>query len=248
MEENTVNAVVEEVVTPQTEEVQESVTSEVATESAPQSKEENTKFAEIRRKYEAEKQAEVQKAIDAEYERMYGQYGIKNKAEYEEAIKKQREAEELEQLKTERNYSDEEASEILEARRIKAEYEAQQAKSKEEQALRQQNLEFLDYFAEINGRAYDGKKDIIPQDVWDKVATGMPLKYAYMDNQLKQLKIGTKTADKNAENAKASLGSLTSDSAVDTDFVSKELFEQKRSNQDWVKKNLDKIIKSRSSW
>ena len=99
--ENSVNAEVEEVVTPQAEvEETESVQSEVApdtVEKTEQSPEENAKFKEIRLKYEREKQ----EAIDNEYAQMYGEkYGIYTKADYEKAIREQKEAEMLEKLKT----------------------------------------------------------------------------------------------------------------------------------------------------
>lgn len=102
--ESTVNAEQVEAVTPQeTIEVEqtESVQSEVAPDTASkteveQSPEENAKFKEIRLKYEREKQ----EAIDKEYSQMYGeQYGIHTKADYEKAIRAQKEAEMLEQLR-----------------------------------------------------------------------------------------------------------------------------------------------------
>jgi len=103
---NSVNAEVEEVVTPQeTIEVEqtESVKSEVAPDTASkteveQSPEENAKFKEIRLKYEREKQ----EAIDKEYSQMYGEkYGIHTKADYEKAIIEQKQAEMLEQMRNE---------------------------------------------------------------------------------------------------------------------------------------------------
>jgi len=105
MENETIdNAVAEEVVALQEPEVTES-TESVETEVAPvteeevateQSPEENSKFKELRIKYENEKQ----EAIDKEYSQMYGDsHGIHTKADYEKAVAKQKEADLLESLK-----------------------------------------------------------------------------------------------------------------------------------------------------
>ena len=103
LNEITDNAVTEEVVAlqePEVTESTESVESEVATDTVEeatevQSAEENTKFKELRLKYERE----TQSAIDKEYSQMYGeQYGIHTKADYEKAMAKQKETELLEQL------------------------------------------------------------------------------------------------------------------------------------------------------
>jgi hypothetical protein len=89
LDSNSVNAEVEEVVTPQDTgvEVVESVQSEVATEQPTekpvQSKEDNAKYAEIRR--EAER-----KAQDKLISEMYGaSHGIHTKAEYDRIVREQ---------------------------------------------------------------------------------------------------------------------------------------------------------------
>lgn len=55
-----------------------------------QTPEENSKFAQLRRDYEARlaaQQTEAQRAIDAEYARLYGEeYGVKSKADYERLV------------------------------------------------------------------------------------------------------------------------------------------------------------------
>ena len=99
--ESTVNAEQVEVVTPQEEVEQdqvESVSSEIATEQPEkhvQSPEENSRFAEVRRKAE-------QEAQDKLIAEMYGEsHGIYAKADYDKALREQREREMLEQMKSE---------------------------------------------------------------------------------------------------------------------------------------------------
>jgi len=260
---NTVDAVVEEVVTPQVEEVEaevvENVESEVVTdtqeeaEKVVQSPEENAKFAEIRRKYEADKAEAEQKAQDALIAKMYGEsHGITTVKDYEEAIAKQKEQEAIAAIQEEKNYSEEDAKDLFEARKIKAEKEAQQAElknaEKQKEVENQQNIDFLDYFKSENGRDYDPKKDVIPSEVWELVKNKTPLKYAYMEYELKQLRLGAKATEKNAENTEVALGSVKSDGAIDNDYISEALFDSKKSDQRWVMKNLDKISKSRKTW
>lgn len=102
---STVNAEPEVNVEPQATEQTTEVNgegSEVATEQPTerpvQSAEDNAKFASMRREYEARIATESQKAIDAEYDRMFGaEYGIHSKAEYDERIAQQQAEEQRQQ-------------------------------------------------------------------------------------------------------------------------------------------------------
>lgn len=199
----------------------ESVESEVATDTEDdntQSKEENAKYAEIRRKYEAEKAEAVQKEKDKLISEMYGEsHGIHTEAEYKKAIEEAKRQKEVEALKEEKGYDDEDAQAIYEAKKLKAEREkeAQSAKEKEaeQERTRKDNEDFLEWFKSENGRAYDSEKDKIPDAVWDKVKEGEPLKYAYMEHQYAELKKGKATKEKNAENAELALGAVKSGTA-----------------------------------
>jgi len=276
--ENTVNAVAEEVVTSQNEQVEttevkaeqvENVKSEVVTdtqveaENQPskdtavskdvQTPEENAKFAEIRRKYEADKVEAEAKAQDALIAKMYGEsHGIKTVAEYEEAMAKQAERAEIERIQEETNYSEEDAKEVLEARRIRKENEQAkleaESRQKQEEKEKQNNLEFLDFFKSENGREFDSEKDKLDVAIWQSVSNGTPLKYAYIEHELKQLKLGSKVADKNTINSESTIGSVKGDGVTDSDYISESLFDTKKSNQRWVMDNLDKINKSRLTW
>lgn len=264
--ENTVDAVLEEVVVPQNEQAEaevevqqaESVEPEVAadtqadTEKHVQSKEENAKYAELRRKYEAEKAEEVQKAKDKVIADMYGEsHGIHTEAEYKEAMQKQREREEIEKI-TQKGVSEADAKEILEARRVMEEAERMKAEMETEKQQKEratkENQDFLDYFKVENGRDYDPDKDTVPDEVWKKNSEGIPLKYAFMEHQLEQIRLGKETQQKNLENAEASIGKISADGNLDTDFISESVFEKNKTDRRWVMDNLEKITKSRTKW
>lgn len=238
MDENTLDEVQETVVESQNEEVEaevvEDVESEVVAdtqeeaEKVVQTPEENSKFAEQRRKYEAEKVVAEAQAQDALIEKMYGKtHGIKTVAEYEAAMEKQTRQAEIDAIKQEKNYSDEDAKEVFEARRIKEErqkeMESQNQKASEKAEVDRQNQDFLSFFKEENGRDYDAKTDKIPEEVWSAVAKGTQLKYAYMEHELKQLKLGTKVADKNLENSEVALGSVKSDGVTDSPLTAEQI-------------------------
>lgn len=108
--ESTVNAEpVVNVEPQQTEQITqpESVNGEVATpqESKPvQSAEENAKYAAIRREAEANAKSEAQKAIDSEYDRLYGaEYGIHSKADYDNYVTELQRQQEIQQQATKYN-------------------------------------------------------------------------------------------------------------------------------------------------
>ena len=226
--ENILDEIQSEVVAPEIEEVEtevvESVASEVATdtqeevEKVVQTPEENAVFADQRRKYEAEKSEATAKAKDDLIAEMYGEsHGINTVKEYEEAMAKQKEQAEITAIQEEKNYSEEDAKDLFEARQIKAEkakvLEAQNKTEQQKAAENQQNIEFLDYFKSEQGREFNIDKDNISQEVWDIVKSGTPLKYAYMQNEIKQLKLGTTVAELNADNAQSTIGSVKGDGA-----------------------------------
>ena len=243
MDENVVDATVEEVVTPQNEqaevaevetEVVENAESEVVTdtpeevEKPVQTPEENAKFADIRRKYEAEVVVAESDAQDALIAKMYGDsHGIKTVKEYDTAMAKQKEKEEVAKIQEDKNYSEEDAREILDARRIKQENEQSKQAQSEQQQLetqtRNNNIEFLDYFKVRYDRDYDNVKDVINPEVWKAVNNGTPLKYAYMEHEIKELKLGTKVAEKNAVNATATIGSVKGDGVVDSPLTEQQI-------------------------
>lgn len=238
----------------ETSEPVESGSPEVAEpEKAKQTPEENALFAKVRR--EAEERARA-KAEDEVIAKLYGEtHGIRTMAEYNAAIEAQREAErlaELEEKGIDPEYFKsliESVPEVKEARRIKSEREREQAET-------QNYIEFLDHFKTVNGREYDGAKDVLPEEVWQLTSSGMPLKMAYDIAEAKMLRAelnalkSEKTAkETNQKNASKSPGAIGTNGEIPNEgFISAETFEQNRGNMDWVKKNLERITKSRKTW
>jgi len=137
---------------------------------------------------------------------------------------------------------DEIAQELYESRQEK------QARLEMQKRLAPVN-ELLQYYPNL-------KPEDIPESVWQETITkgkSLAAAYAKYDSDLKaaeiaKLKESMQIREKNAENADVSPGSVTGNGSVPADYISKEVFEQKRSDRDWVKKNLETIQKSRSRW
>jgi hypothetical protein len=110
------------------------------------------------------------------------------------------------------------------------------------QAEERQRREFQEFLA-----AYpDVKAEDIPMEVWQQNANGVPLKYAYADYALKQLKVEQAKANANAKNAASSTGSVSSDGNAGEEYFTKE--QVARMSPDEVERNLDKIHKSMARW
>ena len=219
-------------------EVAESEDTETATvepvevEKPKQSPEDNSKFAEIRRKYEAETATAVtaakQEAKDTLIAKQFGKsHGIYTEEAYDAALAKEESRKQVEAIKNDTNYTDNEAREIYEARQIKAEREVAQVEAqrnvnqKEQQA--RDNNDFLDYFEKINKRPYNPKSDELPPEIFESVAKGTPIKYAFMEyNESKRLEAGA-VKSKNQENLVASVGSVKGDGVVDSPLTADQI-------------------------
>lgn len=203
-----------------------------------QSAEENARFAEVRRKAAEEARA---KAKDELISEMYGDQGIHTYSEYQAALEKQQQEQKLAEM-VEKNIPEEYAKEILENRKFREQFETEQ---KAIQQQKQQQVEYQDF---INAFP-DAKPDEIPTEVWQINAAGVPLRYAYAEYALKLTREAEAKAKANADNAKGSMGNVSGDGvANDSDFISYDTYDKNRSNQSWVNKNFDRIMKSRAKW
>ena len=146
-----------------------------------QSKEENAKYAAIRR--EAEK-----KARDQMISEMYGQSnGIHTYAEYQKALERENRRKTAEERGVDYDVLEEL---INDDPRVKQASELLTAKEREEKT-RNEQIEFLEYFKEKNGRSFDDSKDVIPDEVFKYVESGVPLLVAYKAfGETEALKIG----------------------------------------------------------
>lgn len=247
---NTVDAVQENVVDSQAEQVEttvETVNADNANvtlgrqeETKPvQSAEENAKFAEVRRRAAEEARVSARDEMIAE---MYGKsHGINTYAEYQEALAKQEQEKQLAEL-LEKNIPEEYATEMLESRKLREQIKAdKEAKQQQEK----QQADFQDFISAFP----DVKSDEISTEVWKANESGIPLRYAYAEHALKLARAAEAKSKANAENARGSMGNVTGDGvANDSDFVTYDTYEKNKMNQTWVNKNFNNIMKSRAKW
>lgn len=261
MENNSVNAEAVEVVAQQTPETVESVQSEVATDK--QSPEENSKYAAARREAEAKAKEIEEKAKAYEekvnrIEQLVKKGGFESVDKFTETYEQQLKQREIEEKRAnlESMGVDPDIYEELIANdpRVKKaiEFEQQQEKLAKEQT---ELGEFLDYFKESNGRDYDSATDKISLEVQEMVNRGVPLVVAYkaaeettmLKKKLAEMEKQLEARQTNERNSNSTPGGLNGNPADDS-FISAETFEANRKNSEWVKKNLEKIIKSRPKW
>jgi hypothetical protein len=239
-----VNAGSGEVTTPQVDEKQ------------VQTKEENAGYADMRRKYEARIVEESQRAIDAEYDRLYGEsHGIHNKADYDQAIIKQEQLNREEEIRQEyesKGVPEELLEELVLSKREREERAIEKQNEMQQQQSRlQQERNFAEFLAEYP----TVKAEEIPNEVWVEVGNGKSLVDAYakhevttLRNKIAEYEGKFKAQETNTNNAQSSTGSVTGNGIADTGFISAENFEANKGNQRWVMNNLSKITESRSKW
>lgn len=263
MDETTVNAEVEEVVTPQNLDSEESTeaieSSEVSEseqeESQPsQTPEENAQFAKVRR--EAEQKAR-DKARDELIAEMYGDQGIQTYADYQRVIAEQKEAERLEQLeeriKMENpSLSDEDRAELITAKNIIEKYQKEEQEKAEKEKVEKDRLDFIEWHKTAKGT--EPIPETIPKEVWLKTEQGLSLKQAFIEYDYNQLHEKVKEYEKlnetqvaNEETANASSGSVKSSGSPQV-FISQEVFDANKGNPQWVKENYLQIMKDKTKW
>jgi hypothetical protein len=200
----------------------------------------------------------TQKAIDAEYDRLYGtEYGIHSKADYDAYIAKQQEEAEKQQFQEQYGIDptviDERVQKLLESHPAVVAAKEQSNKmifdsaaielasvaksiGIEQEIKSWADVEKLPKYAEIKANILKGN-DVISA-----------AKLAYFDDVVgKTAQTAQQEAIKKiAANGASSPGSLSA--GGESDFISQELFESKKSDQRWVIKNLSKIQKSRANW
>jgi hypothetical protein len=143
--------------------------------------------------------------------------------EYIQAVQQQREQSRIDELVSQ-GISEEVAQEMLENRKFRDQYEAEKKAKAEEEKKNAEFGEFFNYFREANGREYVPNQDTIPENVWESVNQGVPLKFAYMAHENSQLRTQLSTLKQNKANAqKAPVGSVTAhggnEIAAEDDFM-----------------------------
>jgi hypothetical protein len=172
-------------------------------------------------------------------EEMANAYGM-SPQQYIEAVKEAQEQERLNQL-IEQNIPEEYAREMLESRKFREQFESEKRHKEQEERQMREYQDFFETFPNV-------KVEDISQETWLKVNQGVPLKYAYMEHENSILKREKNAQEVNAKNAETSTGSVTGNGKSINEYISAEEFQAKKSDRNWVIKNLSKISASRSKW
>ena len=218
----------------------------VATEKPVQSPEENAKFKEVRTKA-------AQEAQDKLIAEMYGEsHGLYTKADYDKAVREQKEAAMLEQMK-----SDEvDPKEIYKALRENDPEYQELSKMKAEiytqNQLKELNAELKELDLDVQINTLD---DIASLDNADKIIkhieSGKTLSEAYFLANKGELikkeaeKVRQDTIKKIQANGDATTGSLSNNGQITTLYTREQVDAMSQAD---VNKNYDLVIKSMKTW
>jgi hypothetical protein len=223
-------------------------------EPKKQTPEENAAYKALRleERQRAEKVA-AQAAVDAEYAALATRYQrtnldgtpITTKAEWEASEQVQQRYDAL----INQGVSDEAARLKIEIEQLMAREADRIAKEQKTTAVQNDQNEFFQYFRELNGRDWT-PADLIPDEVWAANADGTPLKYAYMDYTVRQMKAkeksietGKKTAEVNASNALSSTGSVTGGGG-DSGEITQADIDAHANDTTWMMKNYTRVVEA----
>jgi hypothetical protein len=188
----------------------------------------------------------VQKAIDAEYDRLYGQeYGIHSKADYDAYVARQKAIEEGKD------------PEVVDLRNdlSKTQAELQELRFEklliEQRERLQQDPFFKEWEPEINEKMklFDElyRTGQIPNRV--DLETALTLMWKEKGPQeIAKLKQKFEIDQSNKINAASGTGSVVGNGAVPQGFISKETFEMNKNNMKWVMDNLEQLEKDSKKW
>lgn len=123
---------------------------------------------------------------------------ITSEAEYRQALQEK----ELIDKYSGQNVPDEVIQELVENRKFREQFQAQQKEAEKKAQEQQQFAEFVSEYPEVDPKT-------IPSEVWEQVAQGTPLKFAYMQHEIKQLRTVAKVQTQNATNKQKPIPSVT---------------------------------------
>lgn len=150
----------------------------------------------------------------------------------------------------EKGYAPDVAREMAELKKENQEIKSQIQGFTQKTEQQREYEDFINWHNEAQQQGLVGelKADEIPLQVWEAQRRGVPLKYAYMEYVLPQIKVQTEqnTLKNLQKNAETSTGSTKDGGSSENENWSKEYIEQMAESQgsEWVKKNYKKIEKS----
>lgn len=175
---------------------------------------------------------ERQKAIDAEYDRLYGsEYGIHSKAEYDAYIERQKLIEE---------------GKDPEVYELKKEVEA----FKRERTLIEQDTSLSNdpQLGDLYKQWKEEVKQTSDQFGVDYNTAFTLLCRNKLPSVIGEYKQKLEVTQANKKNAASSTGALTGNGDVPNDFIAKDTFEMNRNNMKWVSDNLERLKQSMKKW
>jgi len=163
--------------------------------------------------------------------------------DYIKAVNENQRQQEIEHLATTNGLNNEMAEELY---LLRQERQERAAREQEYQAKEKENQEYMQFFNEFP----DVSAEQIPSEVFELRAKNpsMSLTDAYIRHEYNVMKNKDKTAEVNANNANATTGSVTGNGEAKTNYITKDAFEKNRHDKTWVRKNYEKLIKSRPKW
>lgn len=181
---------------------------------------------------------------------------IKTEAEYEQALREQQ----LMERYREQGLPEDVIRKLAKVDEIERRLrEADETRSREQQAMeaeaRRKNM-FGQFLKDFPDYASEDKWKAIPPEVFaeadkwlkSKGMEGRNLSDAMTNYLFRQSMKQQQAQAANAQSAGASTGSVKSTGPVTGDYISREVFEQNRNNQDWVLKNYETLKKSMNLW
>ncbi len=163
--------------------------------------------------------------------------------EYMEAVTEHTRQQEIEKIAEQNALPEELAEELYLLRQERKERAVEKEQMEKEREQQQEYMDFINEFPNV-------KYDEVPKEVFDIKANNprISISDAYMRYQYNQMMEKEKADTVNQNNSKASAGSVASDQTNNSDFITFEEFESKKSDRGWVVKNLSKIQNSRKKW
>jgi len=129
---------------------------------------------------------------------------ITTEADYKQALKEQQMREQYKELPADVQ------DELIKSKQFREQYETEQQSRQTETAKQADQVAFLTWFKEQNGKDFDGSKDTISPEVWQDNANGIPLIAAYSKHENAALRARIKQLEHNSEVAqKAPVGAVT---------------------------------------
>jgi hypothetical protein len=204
-----------------------------------------------------------QEARDAVYADMGYEWNgkpITTEAEYKQALKEK----EIFDKYQAQGLPEEVINELVASKRFREETLAERQTRENEEAKIKQDSEFkerkndmyIEFLNEFKDYDTPEKWKLIPPEVFAEAdkwlqsggREGRRLADAFARYNYTKLMSQQQAATANQANAASSTGSVKGSGLPDTGFISKEVFEANKGNQQWMQKNYDNLTKSMRKW